>query len=809
MANLSKMNKDPFREESLDIRGILIKYLRYWYWFVISVIIALTIAYFINKFSENVYQANATILIRDDRKGGFQPGRVMGELDMFYQRNNVVNEMALLRSYSMVDSALKQMDVEVTYYNIGRLVGEIRMSELYDNSPFVVEWDRSGTPPYNIPIHIKILSEDSFEMEINPKSNFAIFAGSNQVTEMRFGEVYRGGSFNLRIRKSDIFTPQSHIDREYIFIINNMSSLPGRYISSLNVSPLNEDVSIIRLSFQATHPDRAIDFLNNLSEVYVRQNLLEKNITAENTIRFIDQQIGVISDSLFMAQSTLEEFRQSNQMMDVGMVTNRIFSELNQLDSEKSMENIKRSYYKYMLDYIEEGKDFSTVFSPSVLGITEGMLTDMIAELINLHTEKGKLEKISTERSPAIQRINREIDQVNELLKDKLVSLLDASDMLLRELDQRIVSIEQRFNELPGTDRQFLNIQRRVSLSNETYNYLMQKRAEAGIAMASNEPDHKIVDMARSTGVVAPNTKRNYTFAFVMGLGIPLGMIVLRNFLDNRIHDKKDVIDAVDFPILGIIPHNKEAAQNQFVNLLAFSESKSAITEAFRSLRSNLQYFSSEKTNKIISVCSTRSQEGKTFTAINLAAVIALSGKKTVLVGADMRKPKLFTEFNILKTPGLSNYLIAENTLEEVIQTAPQSKSLHIITSGPIPPNPSELIESERMEQLISELKNLYDYIIIDTPPIGIVPDATSVIKNSDLCIYIVRQRFTDKASLDFLNEFAEKINAKNICIEINDMKSDGNSYGYGYGGFGYGYYDDDEGENRFSRWYHTLRSKI
>ncbi len=803
------MNKDPFREETLDIRGILIKYLRYWYWFVISVIIALTIAYFINKFSENVYQANATILIRDDRKGGFQPGRVMGELDMFYQRNNVVNEMALLRSYSMVDSALQYMNVGVTYYNIGRLVGEIRMSELYNNSPFVVEWDRNSTPPYNTPVHIKIISEDTYEMEINPKSNFAIFAGKNKVREMRFGEVYRGGNFNLRIKKSNIFTPESHVDREYIFIINNMSSLPGKYISSLNVSPLNEDVSIIRLSFQATHPERATDFLNNLSEVYVRQNLLEKNNTAENTIRFIDQQIGVISDSLNMAQTTLEEFRQTNQMMDVGMVTNRIFSELNQLDSEKSMENIKRSYYTYMLEYIEEGKDFSTVFSPSVLGINEGMLTDMIAELITLHTEKGRLQKISTERSPSIQRINREIDQVNELLKDKLVSLLDASDMLLRELDERIVKIEERFNELPGTDRQFLNIQRRVSLSDDTYNYLMQKRAEAGIAMASNEPDHKIVDRARNAGVVAPNTRRNYTFAFVLGMGIPLGFIVLRNFLDNRIYDKKDVIDAVDFPILGIIPHNKAASENKSLNLLAFNENKSAITEAFRSLRSNLQYFSTDKTNKIISICSTRSQEGKTFTAVNLASVIALSGKKIVLIGADMRKPKLFDEFNILKSPGLSNYLIAENTLDEIIQSVPQSKNMHVISSGPIPPNPSELIESERMDHLISELKGIYDYIIIDTPPIGIVPDATSVIKKSDLCIYIVRQRFTDKASLDFLNEFAEKINVKNICIEINDMKSDGNSYGYGYGGFGYGYYDDEVGENRISKWYHTLRSKI
>ncbi len=812
-AKISKMNKDPFREETLDIKKLLFKYLRYWYWFVICVGFALTVAYFYNKFSQTVYRTDATLLIRDDRKGGFRPGQVMGELDMFYQRNNVINEMALLRSFSMVDSALQAMDVGVTYYNIGRLVGEIRMSELYQNTPFYVEWDRTASPPYNTPVHVKVLSENTYEMEINPQKRFSLFSKEGVKHTLEFGEVFDAGNYRMRLVKSDLFRPASNVGREYIFIINQQSTLTRQYLSNLNVSPLDDEVSIIRLSFQSTHPDRGIDFLNNLSEVYLRQNLIDKNTIAQNTIDFIDQQIGIISDSLHMAQSTLEEFRQDKQLMDVGMVSTRLFSDLSQLDNQKSLENIKRSYYEYMLDYIEKDEDFTNVFSPSVLGIEEGLLNQLIGELIALHSEKARHERISKEMNPAIQRINQEIEQTKSVLEDKLHSLIEASDILMKEINDRITRVENRFEQLPGTDRQFLNIQRRVSLSDATYNYLMEKRAEAGIAMASNVPDHKIVDRARSTGVVAPNTQRNYTFAFILGLGAPLVVLVLFNFFDNRIHEKKEVTDIVDFPVLGVIPHNSYAGKKEDLNLVVFKQNNSPVTEAFRAMRTNLQYFATQSQNKMITISSTRDREGKTFTAINLASVIALAGKRTVIVGADLRKPKIFQDFKILKSPGLSNYLAGTANKEEIIQKTAESPELFVISSGPTPPNPSELLEGERMSVLLQELRAEFDFIIIDTPPVGIVPDGINLIKKSDIALFIVRQKYSTKASLEFLNEFSEKIGVKNICIEINDVSLRGPGYGLGYG-YGYGYHSyygtsDKSDGNMFKKWYQLVSKSL
>jgi tyrosine-protein kinase Etk/Wzc len=805
------MNKDPFREETLDIKKLIFKYARFWYWFVISLIIALTIAYFVNKFSETVYRTRATVLIRDDRKGGFRPGQIMGEMDLFYQRNNIFNEMAVLRSYSLVDSALRKMDVEVSYYNIGRLVGEMRTTEIYKNTPFLVYWDRTLNVPYNRPFHVKVTSEDTYEIHLTDGKRFR-FRNSEVSTPLNFGDIYEADGYKIRIRKNDNFTPASHVGREYLFVINSLASLSSQYINALSVAPLNNEVSIVQLAFEATNPERAVDFLNAITEVYLQQSLYEKNEIAENTILFIDKQIDVISDSLVLAESSLEDFRQRNQLMEVGAASSQFYAELQQLDNSRAIENLKRQYYEYLLGYIDNEKDFRDVFSPSALGIEDALLNRLISELSGLFSERARLSELGTMENPSLLNINRQISLSLRALKENLYSIQNASDILMADLDKRIARVEERINQMPGTAREFIGIERRFNLSNSTYNYLLEKRAEAGIAMASNVPDHKIVDRARYTSIVAPKEQRNYTFALVAGLIIPLALILLRDFFDSRIQDKKEVTDAVDFPILGVIPHNRAVARLDSVNLVVFEETKSPVTEAFRAMRTNLQYFATTNKNKVIAITSTRSKEGKTFTAINLASVIALSGKKTVLIGADLRKPRIFDDFQIDQVPGLSNYLVGTNTLQEITQKVEYSPFLHIISAGPVPPNPSELLESDKMYALLQILKEEYDFVIIDTPPIGIVPDGINLIKNSDIAVFIIRQKFSDKSSLEFLNDFAAKIDAKNICIEINDVKLSKSGYGYGYGlgyGYGYGYGNYEENplkkKNVLKKWYDTV----
>ncbi len=787
------MAQDPYKEETVDIKSLIFKYLRHWYWFVIALVIALTVAYFYNKFSETVYRTNATVLIRDDRKGGFRPGQFMGELDLFSPRRNIYNEMAIIRSYSLVDTTTRQMDVKTSYYNIGRIVGEIRKTEIYRNTPFVADYDPDNVPK-NTPFNVKIISEDEYEIELgnNNRSLFGRSGSKNNTKRVRFGEEFMSNGYRLSLHLTDNYRPASHDGREYIFVVNSFGSLVSRYRSKISVEPLNPDVSIVEVTFEATNAQRASDFLNRLTENYIFQGLDEKNQIAHNTIRFIDQQIDVTTDSLYLAESSLQEFRSKHKLMDISYQANQLFTELSELDREKAVHEVKAQYYDYLLEYLYEGKDFSEMLSPSAMGIQDMLLNKLVSDLTMLYTERSRALLSSTEFNPYLRSLDKEIETTKKALRENIKNIIKSNKILLADLKNRINTLESRISMLPSTERELIGIQRKFNLSDATYNYLMEKRAEAGIALASNIPDNKIIDAARNSGIVSPKKNRNYLIAMVLGLIFPMGVIYLHDFFNTKIRDKKDVTSVVKYPVIGVIPHLRQSARAKVIKLVAFEQTKSPTTEAFRALRANLSFMAAGKNSKIVTVTSAKSEEGKTFTAVNLASVLALSGKKTLVLSADLRKPRIYQEFDVEKEPGLVNYLIGKEKLDDIIQKAPQNENLHVVTSGTVPPNPSELLESDKMNQMFKELNNKYDYVVIDTPPIGIVPDSIPVLTASDVVLFIVREKFSEKSSLEFLNDFAEKTKISDkIAIEINDVKTRRSGYGYSYSyghGYGYGY---------------------
>jgi len=800
------MTQDPYQEETVDIKSLIFKYLRYWYWFVIAVAIALTAAYFYNKFAETVYRTSATVLIRDDRFGGAQrPGQFMGELELFSPRRNIYNEMAILKSHSLVDTTIRQMNIKTSYYNIGRIVGEIRKTEIYKNTPFKVDF-KSESAPKNIPFNVKIISQEEFEIESGSNGLFAFtdnFSTNNNNQRGRFGEEIKNNGYSFTLNLTDNYNPASHNGREYIFRINSLASLVSKYRSKTSVEPLNPDVSIVNVSFEAASAERAIDFLNKLTESYIRQGLDQKNQTALNTIDFIDDQIDVTTDSLHMAESSLEDFRAEHQLMDISHQANQLYTELKELDEKKAEEKIKAQYYEHLLEYIREDKDFTEMHSPSSMGVIDNVLNELVSELTSLYTKRSRVTMTSKEQSPFLKTLDKEIEATKEALRENISNIKRSNEILISDLNQRIENLEQRINMLPSKERNLIGIQRKFNLNEATYNYLMEKRAEAGIALASNIPENEIVDSARNPGIISPNTSRNYLIALVLGFVFPFGVIYLRDFFNTKIQDKKDVTNLVNFPIVGIIPHMRQAARNKSVNLITFEGTKTPASEAFRAMRANLSFIAPDKKSKLVSITSAKSEEGKTFTAINLACVQALAGKKTLIFSSDMRKPRIHNEFNVKKEPGLANYLIGKQNLDDIIQKTEYNENLQIITSGTIPPNPSELLESDKLQKMLEELKSKYDYIITDTPPIGIVPDAFTVLKSSDIIIFIVRQKFSEKGSLEFLNDFVSKTGINNIYIEINDVKMGPSGYGYSYGygyGYGYGSYYGDDVENEKSQ---------
>ena len=523
-------------------------------------------------------------------------------------------------------------------------------------------------------------------------------------------------------------------------------------------------------------------------EVYLLQGLEVKNQTAEKTIEFIDGQIGSISDSLRNVENNLENFRLSNRLIDLSREGTYIQNRMESYENERSALMLQRQYYVYLQEYVSSRNETGDIVSPGAMGVTNGSLERLVTELATLQQQKSKLKVNISEDLPAVTSIDNGIKDVKALIAENINSSMKNLDNAIKDSDHRISLVEAELNKLPGTERRLINIQRKFDLNNTVYNYLLEKKAEAGIAKASTVSDNRIIDYAESfnSSMISPKSRQNYVMGFTLGLLIPAILILLIDYLNNKIIDKKDIEKGTKAPVIGFISHN-----NLKTEIPVNEKPGSTLAESFRSVRTNLKYFIKETKNPVISVSSTISSEGKTFVSANLAAIIASNNKKVLLVGLDLRKPRIHKIFGINNDTGITNYLIGQEKFENIIFKT-EVENLWYAPSGPVPPNPAELIDSPEMKEFITKAKKQFDYIIIDTPPVAIVTDALLVSPFTDLYLFVVRQRYSSKNTLELIEELRINGNIKNIGIVINDISLTG-YYGYGlrYGysaGYGYSY---------------------
>jgi tyrosine-protein kinase Etk/Wzc len=540
--------------------------------------------------------------------------------------------------------------------------------------------------------------------------------------------------------------------------------------------------------------------LNKLADVYLQSSLDEKNSIVENTINFIDRQLNGIIDSLKIAEDNLLNFRLTNNVIDISQEGGVIFQKLERLQNEKALLNIKFNYYTYIYDYVQSKSDLKDLIAPSSIGIEDPLLNSLIMTLNEYMSEKNVLSYSAKDNTPSLNLINVKIQNAKETLLENLSNIIKTTEITLKDYDKRISLSDSEIKKLPVTEQQLIKIQRKFELSDNIYTYLLEKRAEAGIAQASNIPDNKVLDMARSQNAVqvAPKKSLNYMIALIIGILMPLVVIIILDFFNNKISDRKDIEDGTNVPIIGSIGHN-----NKETELVVHEKPKSSIAESFRTLRTNVHYILLENKSHVISISSTVSGEGKTFCAINIGSIFAISNKKTLLVGLDLRKPKLHKDLNLENEIGMSSYLIGKNTLAEIlIETS--IPNLFVIPSGPVPPNPAELIESDKFAMFMEEARAEFDYIVLDTPPIALVTDALLISKHCDANLFVIRQNYSTKTVVKLVNELKENKKIKNFAIVLNDVKvpyyygiygrygySYSGNYQYGYN-YGYGYYDDD-----------------
>ncbi len=763
-------------QDEINLTRILYMVLGHWYLILLAITIAFAGAYLYLRYKLPVYRVSATVMIEDETYASYYGSESLLEGFGLQPVSNILdNQIQILSSYTLVSKALDELPFDINYFYKGR----IRSSSTYPNDPITVIPD-SGSMPLNTEFALEYLDNNSFKLSVE-ESDFAVVA--------YFGAKipYKNSSFTV------LPHPENWNDRlkgqKIHFVFEDREGLIASYQSRLNVETTSDYGTIVKLSLEGTNKEKDRDFLNKLIEKFLNSSLEKKNQEASRVIEFIDEQLIGISDSLMITENKLQDFRSRNRVMDISAQGTQIIEQAVKLEDEKARLILEANYYDYLTKYLAEGSTQETPVAPATMGITDPMLTRLVEELATLQTEY--LSGPTSERNPIMVQLSVKIKNTQQSLRETLKNLIQANQIAQSENSEQIRTLNTEAAGLPVTEQQLLGFERKYKLNDELYTFLLEKRAEGQIQKASNTPDNELVDPARSEGQIAPKAQRVYLMALMLGLGVPVSLLLVADFFNNKVTSEDELRRITSLPVTGHIPHSDFEKQT-----VVLSEPGSGVAESFRSLRTRLQFFIRETRSPVILVTSSMPGEGKTFTAINLASAYSISGKKSVIVGFDLRKPKLYSDFNLSNESGVSTYLIGKHSLKEIIQTT-EFPNLHLITAGPIPPNPAELASSEKTKELIRDLKKLYDYIIIDSAPIGTVSDSYAVAQMADATLLIVRHGKTIKNLLQSTLTEAKANEVKGLSVLINDMDMRSIAYRYSYYyGYGYKYEKEKSGKS-------------
>jgi len=745
-------------------------FIRHWYWFLISVGIALGIAFFKTRYTIPRYQASATLIIEEEDNSQDVIGQIRS-VRYFRQQSEMANEKAKLKSFSTIKRTVDSLQQDVYWTGHGR----IRIRPLY------------GNPYYRIVVYsdtVQWYKDKKWYVEQIDGERFRLFDDVVIDTILTFNIQNSIADWQFSISKY----PQNPSHQTYCFVINNAVSLAKAYQKKLLIESDEREGSVLSLSSVGPVGEHEVDFLNTLCENYILSGLERKQLIAENTFTFIENQIEIILDSLSQAESQLLTFQISNNATNLSQQGEIAYNRLNTFHERRTQLKLQKNYYQYLQEYIDKRNDPETIIAPTLADENDRLLISTVQELQTLYEERESLDFTVMSNNPGLEAINDRIKGVRFRIQEIVRGLIENNRLIQEQLEIEENSILEQLKTLPINEQQLLSIKRKYDLYNQFYTYLLEKRAEAGIQKASTISNIRILDPARYDQVelVGKDKKVILLISFILGLIIPAGILILRDALDYRVRDLEDIVTKTDVPIIGNIGH---AAKPGIIP--AKDTISSSFSESLRRIRTNLSFALRDSNNKIILVTSSISGEGKTFSVANLAAIIAINHQKVLILGCDLRKPTLHRIFGISNEKGITSYLIGEANLQEIIIQS-EIDNLFIIPSGPTPPNPAELIDTKEMKELLHELRKDYDYIIIDTPPIALVADALTLAKYADLTLYLVRQDYSHKNVLNIANQMKDEEKLPKPYLLINDIKPSkglGMNYYYGYGK-SYRYYD-------------------
>ncbi|WP_347052946.1 polysaccharide biosynthesis tyrosine autokinase [Flavobacterium olei] len=785
---------------NFDFKGFLLKIISYWKWFLVSLIIAFTIAYQVNIRKEKIYGMQTMVSIKEESNPFFT-----ANTSLVFNWGGISDQVngisTILQSRSHNELVVDKLQFYIDYLE----QGEYNLVDSYGAVPFYVEIDKTKGQLANTLIKIKFLSENQYQIQIPFESNSVSLIkysdntySNTSVQPTIFAKKYKVGetvnlpflSWKVQIKDN----PGFYKGKEYFVRFNDFDGTVSGY-KGINVDGGKSGGSILTLSMQGTNKARMVDYLNSTVKMLIKIQLDGKNQFATNTIRFIDSTLVAMESQLKQTGNELKTFQKDKNIYEIEDGGAKVSEKIMGFDVEKDLLTRKIAYYNSLKSYLNSSEDYSRLPAPSVAGIEDPNIVASVSKLIALSTQRSEMA-YAVKSEKIFKDFDNQMAAVKNVLQENIVTAKASLLYDLSLVNAKMGQAESTVRKLPVEQQELLKIKRKYDLNDNIYTEFLQKRNEAEIVRASNLSDIHFIDPAKDIGggLIGPKTSVNYIMALFLGILIPLVFILGIFFINNSIQNIEDISKLTQIPLLGVIGVNKDS-----INLAVFEKPKSALSEAFRGIRSSLQFlYKKQQVNgsKTLMITSSISGEGKTFCSINIATVFALSEKKTVIVGLDLRKPRLADEFQLTTPLGVVNYLIKQNNLAEITNST-QIPNLDVILSGPIPPNPSELILSDGMKELIDELKLKYDYIILDTPPVGLVADSLELVQFADVTLYIVRQNYTKKDMITLLNTRLKRGELSNVSIVLNGYENKakyGSSYGYGYGYGSYsnGYHDEE-----------------
>ena len=775
-------------EEQVNIQELLFRYLIHWPWFVVSIIICIACAWGYLRLTTPIYNITATVLIKDEKKGG---GANMSSelekmgLDGFVSSSsNVDNEIEVLRSKSLAREVVNNLGLFVTYMD----EDEFPSKELYHTSPVLVSLTHQEADKLPGRMEINMILQPTgalgVQITVGEKEYRKQFDKLPAVFPTDEGTVaFFANNDTLSVVRPENITKERHITA----FINRPFSVSKGYVNSLSIAPTSKTTSVVVISLENTNTRRGRDYINKLLEMYNINANNDKNEVAQKTAEFIDERIGIISKELGSTEQDLENFKRSAGITDLSSeaqiaLTGNAEYEKKRVENQTQI-NLVMDLQRYM-----KGNEYEVL--PSNIGLQDAASAGAIDRYNQMLVERKRLLRTSTENNPTIINLDTSIRAMRTNVQATLDATLKGLQITKEDLAREASRYSRRINDAPTQERQFVSIARQQEIKSGLYLMLLQKREENAITLAATANNAKIIDEALADdNPISPKKTIVYLAALVLGVGLPVGVIYLIGLTKFKIEGRADVEKLTSLPVVGDIP----LADEKTGSIAVFENQNNLMSETFRNVRTNLQ-FMLENGKNVILVTSTISGEGKSFISANLAISLSLLGKKVVIVGLDIRKPGLNKVFNIPKKEhGITQYLTNTTAnLMDFVQPSDINKNLFILPGGTVPPNPTELLARGGLEKAIETLKANFDYVILDTAPVGMVTDTLLIGRVADLSVYVCRADYTHKAEFTLINELAENNKLPNLCIAVNGLDLNSRKYGYyyGYGKYGkyYGY---------------------